>query len=75
MKKLSCFALVVAMLFVTAGAFALTTASETQLSPYAATTGQDHDMFTISGDFLRAGGAIGAAAVCRQTSGTMRTSG
>ena len=31
MKKLSCFALVVAMLFVAVGAFALTTASETQL--------------------------------------------
>ena len=53
MKKLSCFVLVVAMLFVAGGAFALPTSSETQLSPYAATTGQDHDMFTISGDFLR----------------------
>ena len=49
MKKLSCFALVLALVLAAGSAFAMTTSNADKLAPYDVTA--DYDMFTISADY------------------------
>ena len=58
MKKLSCFALVVALVLAGGAAFAMTTSNASKLAPYDTTA--DYDMFTISADYSDFTAASGA---------------
>jgi len=58
MKKLSCFALVVALVLAAGAAFAMTTSNASKLAPYDTTA--DYDMFTISADYASFDLASGA---------------
>ena len=57
MKKLSCFALVLALVLAAGSAFAMTTSNADKLAPYDTTA--DYDMFTISADFASVAFASG----------------
>ncbi len=57
MKKLSCFALVLALVLAAGSAFAMTTSNASKLAPYDTTV--DYDMFTISADYWNATMASG----------------
>jgi Synergist-CTERM protein sorting domain-containing protein len=55
MKKLSCFALVVALVLAAGAAFALPNSEYSKLAPYNAT---EYDMFTIQGSFDVVSGSV-----------------